>query len=136
VVKEAEANGQRKSVIGALKAAGNETSSFPRIFPRTFRFNVASSPGSPLTHLLDGHGDIVGCCAIPASSCPGPVQYPWGSIIELKVPPDETPGLMTLHPHNTNVLQNITYMPNHRNHPAYPIRDKNTKNLAYGAFFP
>jgi len=29
-------------------------------------------------------------------------------MVELKVPPDQTPGLMTLHPHNTNVLQSIT----------------------------
>jgi len=49
------------------------------------------------------------CSAIPARSCPGPVRYPWGSIVEFEVPPDETPGLMTLHPHNTNVLQSITY---------------------------
>ena len=72
-------------------------------------FYVASSPGSPLPHLLDGHRKLVGCSAIPARSCPGPVRYHWTSIVELEVPPDETPGLMTLHPHNTNVLQSITY---------------------------
>ena len=60
-------------------------------------------PGSRLPHLLDGHRDIVGCTASPASSCPGPVRYRWASIVELEVPPDETPGLMTLHLHNTNV---------------------------------
>ena len=90
----------------------NETSSCPGIFASTLRFyDVASSPGSPLPHLLDGHRKLVGCSAIPARSCPcpGPVRYPWGSIIELEVPPDDTPGLMTLHPHNTNVLQSITY---------------------------
>jgi len=70
---------------------------------------VASSPGSPLPHLFDGHRDIVASSAIPASSCPGPVRYPWGSIVEFEVPPDEMPGLMTLHPHNTNILQSTTY---------------------------
>jgi len=77
--------------------------------PLAARPYVASSPGSPLLHLLDGHRKLVGCSAIPARSCPGPVQYAWGSIVELEVPPDKTPGLMTLHPHNTNVLQSITY---------------------------
>jgi len=77
--------------------------------PLAARPYVASSPGSPLLHLLDGHRKLVGCSAIPARSCPGPVQYAWGSIVELEVPPDKTPGLMTLHPHNTNVLQIITY---------------------------
>jgi len=38
-----------------------------------------------------------------------PSWQAWGSIIELKLPPDETPGLMRLHPYNTNVLQSITY---------------------------
>jgi len=33
---------------------------------------------------------------------PGPVRYHWGSIVELEVPLDGTPGLMALHPHNTN----------------------------------
>jgi len=88
----------------------NEASSCPGIFSGTLRFYyVASSPGSPLPHLLDGHRKLVGSSAIPARSCPGPVWYHWGSIVELEVPPDETPGLMTLHPHNTNVLQSITY---------------------------
>jgi len=76
----------------------------------TLRFYyVASSPSSPLPHLLDGHRKLVGCSAIPARSYPGSVQYPWGSIVKLEVSPDETPGLMTLRPHNTNVLQSITY---------------------------
>jgi len=88
----------------------NEASSCPGIFSRTLRFYyVASSPGSPLPHLLDGRRKLVGRSAIPARSCPGPVRYHWGSIVELEVPPDETPGLMTLQPHNTNVLQSITY---------------------------
>jgi len=88
----------------------NETSSCPGIFSRTLRFYyIAISPGSPLPHLLDGHRKLVGCSAIPARSCPEPVRYHWGSIVELEVPPDETPGLMTLQPHNTNVLQSITY---------------------------
>ena len=90
----------------------NVASSCPGIFSRTLRFYyVASSPGSPLPHLLDRHRKLVGCSVIPARSCPGPVRYHWGSIVELEVPPDETPGLMTLHPHNTNVtvLQSITY---------------------------
>ena len=87
----------------------NEASSCPGIFSRTLRFYyVASSPGSPPPHLLDGHRKLVGSSTIPVKSCPGPVRYPWGSIVELEVPPDETPGLMTLHPHNTNVLQSIT----------------------------
>jgi len=93
-----------------LPRARNEASSCLGIFSRTVRvYYVASSPGSPLPHILDGHRKLVGCSAIPARSCPGPVRYSLGSIIELEVPPDETPGLMTLHPHNTNVLQSITY---------------------------
>jgi len=88
----------------------NEASSCLGIFSRTLRFYyVASSPGSTLPHLLDGHRKLVGRSAIPARSCPGPVRYHWGSVVELEVPFDETPGLMTLHPHNTNVLQSITY---------------------------
>jgi len=88
----------------------NEAYSCPGIFSRTLRFYyVTSSPGSPLPHLLDGHRKLVGRSAIPARSCPGPVRYHWGSIVEFEVPPNETPGLMTLHPHNTNVLQSITY---------------------------
>ena len=86
----------------------NEASSCPGIFSRTLYY-VASSSGSPLPHLLDGHRKLVGCSAIPARSCSGPDRYHLGSIIELEVPPDETPGLMTLNPHNTNVLQSITY---------------------------
>jgi len=88
----------------------NEASSCPGIFSRALRFYyVASSPSSSLPHLLDRHRKLVGSSAIPARSCPGPVRYHWGSIIELEMSPDETPGLMTLHPHNTNVLQRITY---------------------------
>ena len=102
----------------------NVASSCPGIFSRTLRFHyVASSPVSPLPHLLDGHRKLVGRSEIPARSCPGPVRYHWGCIVELEVPPDETPGLMTLHPHNTNVLQSITYA-NHHTHPTDPIRDK------------
>jgi len=69
---------------------------------------VASSPGSPLPHFLGGHRKLVGCSAIPACSCPGPVRCLWGSIVELEVPPNEMLELMTFHPHNTNVLQGIT----------------------------
>jgi len=88
----------------------NKASSCAGIFSRTLRFHyVARSPSSPLPHLLNGHRKLVGYSAIPASSCPGPVQYPWGGIVELQVPPDETPWLKTLHPHNANVLQSITY---------------------------
>jgi len=48
----------------------NEASSCPGIFSRTLRvYYVASSPGSPLTHLLDRHRKLVGCSAIPARSC-------------------------------------------------------------------
>ena len=102
----------------------NQASSCPGIFSRTLRFYyVASSPGSPLPHLLDGHRKLVGRSEIPARSCPGPVRYHWGCIVELEVPPDETPGLMTLHPHNTNVLQSITYA-NHHTHPADPRTKK------------
>ena len=64
----------------------NEASSCPGIFSRTLRFYyVANSPGSPLPHLLDGHRKLVGSSAIPARSCPGPVRYHWGSIVELVV---------------------------------------------------
>ena len=43
----------------------NEASSCPGIFSRTLRFYyVASSPGSPLPHLLDGHRKLVGCSAV------------------------------------------------------------------------
>jgi len=87
-----------------------EASSCPGIFSRTLRFyNVASSPSSPLPHLLDGHRKLVGFSAITARLCPGPVRYHRGSIVELEAPPDEMPGLMTLHPHDTNVLQSIMY---------------------------
>jgi len=49
----------------------NEASSCPGIFSRTLRFYyVASSPGSPLPHLVDGHRKLVGRSAIPARSCP------------------------------------------------------------------
>jgi len=87
----------------------NKASSYPVIFSRTLRFyyNVASSPGSPLPHLLDGQRDIVGSSAIPASSCPGPVRYSCRSIIELKVPPDKTPGLMTPQPHNIVIVLSL-----------------------------
>ena len=92
------------------EADRNEASICPGIFSRTLRFyNVASFPASPLPYLLDRHRKLVGRSAIPARSCPGPVRYHWGSLAELEVPPDETPGLMTLHPHNTIVLQSITY---------------------------
>jgi len=93
-----------------LPRTRNEACNYHGIFCRILRFYyVASSPSSPLPHLLDGHRKVVGCSAIPARSCPGPVRYPWRSIVELEVPPDKTPGLMTLHAHNTNVLQSITY---------------------------
>jgi len=88
-----------------VRKTRKEASSCPGIFSRTLRFYyVASSPGSPLPHLLDGHRKLVGSSAIPARSWPGPVWYHWGSIVELGVPPDKTPGLMTPHPHNTNVF--------------------------------
>jgi len=105
----------------------NEASSCPGIFSRTLRFYyVARSPGSPLPHLLDRHRKLVGSSAIPARSCPGPVRYHWGSIIELEVPPDETAGLMTLQHHNTNVSQSITYVKSPNTHPTDPIQDKKT----------
>jgi len=52
----------------------NEASSCPGIFSSTLRFYyVASSPSSPLPHLLDGHRKLVGSSAIPARSCLGPI---------------------------------------------------------------
>jgi len=106
----------------------NEASSCPGIFSRTLRFYyVASSPGSPLPHLLDGHRKLVGLSAIPARSFSKPVWYPWGSVVELEEPPDETPGLMTLQPHNTNVLQSITYAKS-PNPPDRSNPDKTTKH--------
>ena len=59
-----------------LLRARNEACSYPGIFSITLRFYyVASSPGSPFPHLLDGHRKLVGSCAIPARSCPGPFRY-------------------------------------------------------------
>jgi len=44
----------------------SEASSCPGIFSGTLRFYyVASSPGSPLPHLLDGHRKLVRRSAIP-----------------------------------------------------------------------
>jgi len=83
----------------------------PRLHVRYLFLYLSLAPPVPIPpppHLHDGHKDIVGCSAIPACLCPGPVQYPWGSIIESEVLSDETPGLMTLQPHNTNVSQTIT----------------------------
>ena len=103
-----------------------EASSCPRIFFRTLCFYyVASSPGSPLPHLLDGHRKLVGCSAISARSCPGPVRYHWASIVELEVPPDETPGLMTFNP-TKPMYYKASRMLNHHTHPIAPIRDKKT----------
>jgi len=94
-----------------MRKIRNEDSSCPGIFSRNLRFHyVASSPGSPLPHLLDRHRKLVGRSAIPARSYPRPLQYHWGRTVELEVTPDETPGLITLYPHNTNVLPNITYV--------------------------
>ena len=56
-----------------------------------------------------------GCCF-----CRVPVRYHWGRFVELEVSPEETPRLMTLHPRNTNVLQNITY-----DNPPYPPNRSN-----------
>jgi len=48
----------------------NEASSCPGIFCTTLRvYHVASSPSSPLPHLLDRHRKLVGSSAIPARSC-------------------------------------------------------------------
>jgi len=94
------------SIDPRVRRIRNETSGCPGIFSRPLRFYyVNSSPGSP----LHGYRKLVGSSAIPARSCPGRVWCHWGSIGELEVPPDETPGLMTLQPHNTIVLQSITY---------------------------
>ena len=93
-------------VIPRVRKIKSEASSCLGIFFRTLRFYyVTNSLSLPLPHLLDGHGKLVGCSAIPARSSPGPVRYHWGSMVELEMPPDETPGLMTIHAHNTNVLQ-------------------------------
>jgi len=52
-----------------VKKIRNEASNCPGIFSRTLRFYyVASSPGSPLPHLLDGHRKLVGRSAIPAKA--------------------------------------------------------------------
>jgi len=49
-----------------VRKIGKEASSHPGIFSRTLRFyNVASSPGSPRPHLLEGHRKLVGSSAIP-----------------------------------------------------------------------
>ena len=76
--------------------------------PSAFAMSLAP-PVHPSPIFLTYTRKLVGRSAILARSCPGPVPYHWGSIIELEVPPNETPGWMTLHPHNTNVLQSITY---------------------------
>ena len=115
----------------------NQAFNCPGIFSRTLHFyHVARSPGSPLPPLFEGHRKLVGCSAISAWSCPRPIRYPSGSIVELEVPSDETPGLMTLHPHNTNVhSQSFLYLfinykalriLNHHTHPTDPIQDKKT----------
>ena len=53
-----------------VRKIGNEVSSCPGIFSKTLRFYyVASSPGSPLPHLLDRHRKLVGRSAIPAVLC-------------------------------------------------------------------
>ena len=53
-----------------LRKIRNEASSCPGIFSRNLRFYyVASSPGSPLPCLLDGHRILVGRIAIPAVVC-------------------------------------------------------------------
>jgi len=89
-----------------MRKIRNEASSCLEVFFSTLRFyNVARSPGSPHPHLLDGHRKLVGCSAVPARSCPGPVRYPWVSIMGLEAPPNKTPGLMRLHPQSANVFQ-------------------------------
>jgi len=50
----------------------NEASSCPGIFSKTLRFYyVASFPGSPLPHLLDGLRKLVGSRAIPQGHAQG-----------------------------------------------------------------
>jgi len=57
-----------KAPLLQVPRARNKASSCPRMFSRTLCFYyVASSPGSPLPHLLDGHRKLVGRSAIPAS---------------------------------------------------------------------
>jgi len=62
------------SINTRVRKIRKEASSCPGIFSRTLRFyNVNSSPGSPLPHLLDAHRKLVGSSTILAKSCPGPV---------------------------------------------------------------
>jgi len=57
--------------VGKIK---NDASCCPGIFSSTLSlYYVASSPGFPLPHLVDGRRDIVGCSVISSISCPGPV---------------------------------------------------------------
>jgi len=86
---------------------------------RTLRFyHVASSPGSPLPHLLDGQRKLsVGCIAIPARSCPSLVRYPWESIVEVVCTP--WPNLQT------PTCYKASHMLNHHTYPTDRIRDKN-----------
>ena len=60
-------------------------------------YYVASSPGSPLPHLLDGHRKLVGCSASPARSCPGPVITGPASLAE-QIGPEHGCSLLFLAP--------------------------------------
>jgi len=91
--------------------------------PELFVFDVASSPGSRLPHLLDGHRKLVGSSVNLVRSCPGPVRYHWGSIVELEVPPDERQDWRHSTP-TTPTYYKSSHMLNHHTHPKDPIRDQ------------
>jgi len=67
-----------------------------------------------------------GECALAVSrTWQSQVRYPRESIVELEVPPDETPGLMTFTP-TTPTYYNTSRPLNHNTHPTDLIRDKKT----------
>ena len=72
----------------------NEASSCPGIFSRTLRlYYVASSPGSPLPHLLDGHRKLVGRSAIPAVLCTHIQIHMCRDLVHLPVDSSGPPGV-------------------------------------------
>jgi len=107
----------------------NEVSSCPGIFSRTLRFYyVTDSHCSPLPHLLDRHRKLVGCSTIPVRSCPGPVWYHWGSVIELealKWLPMKHQDWWHSNP-TTPTYYKVSHMLNHHTHPTGVIQDKKT----------
>jgi len=64
-----------------LPRARNKASSCPGIFSRTLCcYYVASSPGSPLSHLLDGHRKLVGCSPARCVCCFVLLTQYWGIV--------------------------------------------------------